>query len=148
MVNIEVQCNYMWPDLRKGVFHTHPIVQNWKIINLLSNDIWSWNFLQPLTYVGTFCLPNFKSIALSNLTLRIVKVGKLDVCGRPLFANPVTYIQWSCESLYKLLCIEVWLLIIFLAKLLVTNTLGSLYMCIMLLMYKIFIRGKSQTSSL
>ena len=30
-------------------------------------------------------------MAVFNLKLLIVKVGKLDVCGRPLFANPVTY---------------------------------------------------------
>ena len=38
-------------------------------------------FLHLLIYVGTHCYPN----------LLIVKVGKLHVCRRLLFANPVTY---------------------------------------------------------
>ena len=28
----------------------------------------------------------------SNLKLWIIKVGKLDVCGRPLYVNPVTFV--------------------------------------------------------
>ena len=74
----------LWPDSRKGVFHTHPISWTCGTITLLSEDMWSWNFLQPITYVGTSCLPNFKSSAFTNLKLEIVKVSKLDVCGRPL----------------------------------------------------------------
>jgi len=31
-------------------------------------------------------------MAVFNLTLLIDKVGKLDVCGRPLFANLVTFV--------------------------------------------------------
>ena len=42
------------------------------------------------THVNTHCCPNFKPTAVFNLKLLIVKVGKLDVCGRPLFANLVT----------------------------------------------------------
>ena len=45
-----------------------------------------------LQYVGTHCCPNFKAMAVFNLKLLITKVDKLDVCGRPLFANPVTNI--------------------------------------------------------
>jgi len=86
---------YLWPDLRKGVFHTHAILVTWKTVTWLSNNKWSWNFFQPLSYVGTFCWPNFKSVACANLKLWIVKVGKLDVCGRPLFANPVTNYEAS-----------------------------------------------------
>ena len=80
----------MWPYLWKGVFHAYPISWTCRTITLLSKDVWSWNFLQPLTYVGASCLPYFKSIAFTNLELKIVKVSSLDVCERPLFANPVT----------------------------------------------------------
>ena len=53
------------------------------------NDKWSWNYLQSLSYVDTFSWPNFKSVyvACTNLKLWIIKVGKVDVWGRPLFAN-------------------------------------------------------------
>ena len=96
---------HMWPDLRKGVFHTHAILETWKTVTWLSNNKWSWNFFQPFSYVGTFCWPNFKSVACANLKLWIVKVGKLDVCGRPLFANPVTY--WlAVTKITKLYCLE------------------------------------------
>jgi len=44
-----------------------------------------------LTYVSTHCCPNFNALAVSNLKLWISKISKLDVCGRPLFANPVTF---------------------------------------------------------
>jgi len=81
----------MWPDLRKGVFHTHPVLWVWKTITGLSKMIWSWNFLQPLSYVSASCWSNFKLIAFTNWRLWIIKVSNLDVCGRPLFANPVTY---------------------------------------------------------
>ena len=76
---------------KRGLPHTSNSL-NLEDHNLAIADKWSWNFLQSLSYVGTFCWPNFKSVACTNLKLWIVKVGKLDVCGRPLFANPVTYI--------------------------------------------------------
>ena len=50
------------------------------------------------TYVCTHCCPNFKGIAASNVKLLIVNVGKLVVCGRPLFANPVYYVAESKEK--------------------------------------------------
>jgi len=62
--------------------------------------------LSPTTlhYVGDSCWPYFKSIAFTNLKLQIVKVGKLDVCGRPLFANLVAnviyYDQSHCNGFY------------------------------------------------
>ena len=73
-------------DLWKGAFHMHPIWWTWKTIKSLLKYIWNWNFSQPLSYVGAFCWPNFKSIAFTNLKLQLVKV---DVHGRPIFANPV-----------------------------------------------------------
>ena len=35
----------------------------------------------------------FKGMAVFNLKLLIVKVGKLEACGRPLFTNPVTNVD-------------------------------------------------------
>jgi len=49
--------------------------------------------LHDLTYVGTHFCPNFKLMAVFNLKLWIVKVGELDVWGRPLFANQVTILH-------------------------------------------------------
>ena len=34
-----------------------------------------------------------------NIKLWSLKVRKLDVCGRPLFANPVTYIEPASNAL-------------------------------------------------
>ena len=36
-------------------------------------------------------------VAFTNRMLQIVKVGKLDVCGRPLFTNLVTYFAVTTE---------------------------------------------------
>ena len=32
------------------------------------NNKWSWIFFQPLSYVSTFCLPNFKSVPCTSLS--------------------------------------------------------------------------------
>ena len=86
----------MWPDLRKRVLHT------WMSNSMNFEDnfvikrhhIWNWNFLQPLNCVGASCWTNFKSTAFTKFKLlQIVEVGNLDVCGRPIFANLVTY-RW------------------------------------------------------
>ena len=42
---------------------------------------------------------NFKTVVQSQVELQCCKVEKLDASIRPLFANPVTFIQ-SQESLY------------------------------------------------
>jgi len=65
-------------------------IQMWKAITLISKDLRGWNLLELSTYIGASSWPKFKSVALTNLELQIVKVVKLDVCGWPLFANPVT----------------------------------------------------------
>ena len=36
-------------------------------------------------------IPSFKAVGLLEAELHILKVEKLDVCIRPLFANSVTY---------------------------------------------------------
>ena len=39
--------------------------------------------------------PNFKAVGPTEAELHILKVEKLDVCRRPLFANLVTYILYT-----------------------------------------------------
>jgi len=69
-------------------------------------------FLYLLTYVGTHWCPTFNAMAVFNLKLWIVNVGKLDVCGRSLFTNPVTFMQ--CTKLpYVTINVEIWLLVWF-----------------------------------
>ena len=55
-----------------------------------------------LQYVGSHCYPNFTGMAVFNLKLLTVKVGKLDECGRPLFTNPVTYDQFFFQNILKI----------------------------------------------
>ena len=52
---------------------------------------WIWNFHTMFYFVVAYFKLNFNSIAHSDGKLWIVKLWKLDVCGRLLFANPVTY---------------------------------------------------------
>ena len=50
---------------------------------------------------------NFKAVAQLQAELHLLKVEKLDVCIRLLFANPVTYLQASLSYIYcdtKFLC--------------------------------------------
>ena len=37
-------------------------------------------------------LPNFKAVGQTQAELHVLKVEKLDVCTRPLFANSVIYV--------------------------------------------------------
>jgi len=78
----------MWPDLRKGVFHINPIPWTWRTI---TQYLQTWKFSHLLSYVGTHYCPNFMAMDVFNLKLWIIQVGKLDVHGRPLSTNPVTY---------------------------------------------------------
>jgi len=75
----------------KGLPHTSRYKFAWKTITWLSRHMMlklSPAFSNyPSTYVGASCRTNFESGALTNLTLWTVKVGKLDVCRRPLFTN-------------------------------------------------------------
>ena len=41
--------------------------------------------------IGKSCHKNFKAVVYLQAELHLLKVEKLDVCIRPLFANPVTY---------------------------------------------------------
>jgi len=46
---------------------------------------------ETITASINLCWYSLKGMAVFSLMLLIVNVGKLDVCGRPLFANLVTY---------------------------------------------------------
>jgi len=55
--------------------------------------------------VVAYFKPNFSSIAHSDKKLWIVKVWKLDVCGRPFFANPIAnrvYVLQGLETRMKI----------------------------------------------
>ena len=78
--------------VKRGLPHTSNSL-NLMTITLLERKVDICNFFHPLSSVITHFGLNFKPIALHNLWLRIIEVGKLDVCGRPLFTNPVTFFQ-------------------------------------------------------
>ena len=87
----QLSLHNMWPDLRKGVFHTHPLSWLWRTITWCSYKLQTWNFHHVLHYVSSLHCKNFKTIAVITLKLQIAEVGIFNVCWRPLFANPVTY---------------------------------------------------------
>jgi len=72
--------------LRKGVFHTHLFLWTWRAVTQVSKYIQIWKFSTFLHHR----FPKFKAFGVFNLKLWIIKVVKLDVCGRPLIANRVT----------------------------------------------------------
>ena len=47
-------------------------------------------------------LPNYKAVEQTHAELYSFKVEKLDACIRPLFANPVTYID-TCIVYFRVL---------------------------------------------
>ena len=53
-------------------------------------------------------LPNFKAVGPIETELHILKVEKLDVCIRPLFANLVTYINTCVFYGQSLVAIATW----------------------------------------
>ena len=44
-----------------------------------------------------FLLPNFRAVGQTQAELRILKVEKLDAYTKPLFTNPVTYIDTAVQ---------------------------------------------------
>jgi len=64
-------------DLRKGVLLHPSNSMNLEDRNLLIKR--HTKLKVSLSYVGATCQSSFKSIAFTNLKLRIIKVGKLDV---------------------------------------------------------------------
>ena len=52
-----------------------------------------------LSYHCTNRTENYSLIAHLQMKLRLVEVGKLDACIRPLFANSVTYLKGQCVNI-------------------------------------------------
>ena len=75
---------------KRGLPHTSNSM-NLEDHNLVFKAHTNLKFSPSINYVGSHYSPNFKPITYCNLKLLIIKVSILDVCGRPLFANPVTY---------------------------------------------------------
>ena len=80
--------NIMWPDLRKGVFHTHPIYQLWQFATSDCYKPLMWNLISRKHQHSFIAGKSFNFIRLLIAKLRLLN---LDVCGRPPFANLVTY---------------------------------------------------------
>ena len=77
----------------KGVLYTHPIFSNFKEVQL--SFCWTYSFeilVAVHSYHCTNSTENFSLIACLQMKLCLIKVGKLDECIRPLFANSVTYV--------------------------------------------------------
>ena len=90
----------MWPDLRKGVFRTHTIYQLWQSIPSDWKQLSSWNLESSEYQHRLIDVEYFRFVCALNPKLHSSKFIELDVCGRPLFANPVTYMyerqEWGC----------------------------------------------------
>ena len=70
-----------------------PLLQLWETITSCRDKVGVWNFYHALYSVSTLHWENFESKAFACIKLWIGKVGSFDACGRPLFANPVTYVS-------------------------------------------------------
>jgi len=88
----------LWPDLRKGVFHTHPIYQLRRFITLDWYKLLTWNLVSTKCQHGLMIGGSFSSICHSKTKLWHSKCRELDVCGRLLFANSVTIGKQKMET--------------------------------------------------
>jgi len=73
----------------------------WKSTSNFLNLKLNWNLTSAIKlcmHVGASCWPNFNSIAFANLKLQN-DIVDMDVCGRPLFINPVTYLNFGISIL-------------------------------------------------
>ena len=79
----------------KGLPHTSNFL-SFKDHNLMFkySTIETWNLHHVLCYVSILNSRICRSIPFNNLNLWIVEACKSDVCGTPLFANLVTYIEY------------------------------------------------------
>jgi len=85
----------MWLDLQKGVFHTHPFYQLRWFVTSDWQKLLTWNLVSRKHQHRLMTGASFRFICLLITKLWSLKFNKLDVCGRPLFANPVT----NCKCL-------------------------------------------------
>ena len=79
---------------KRGLPHTSSFWL-WKTITWCSIKVQVWNFHQFLHYASGLNCTISRSIAFKHLKLWIMEACKSDVCGRPLFANPVTIAAWN-----------------------------------------------------
>ena len=91
---------HMWPNLRKGVLYTHPNVWLYGCVTQLLLYLQLWNLVAGLSCHCANSTENFSVVACLQMKLWLVKVGKLDACIRPLFANSVTYVQYYIIVLF------------------------------------------------
>ena len=94
LLYIIIYLPYMWPDLRKPGFHTHPILWLWQIITYRGNILKPCNFKMLLLQVIRIAPRNFSLLVYCE-KLWSAKVKKRDVCGS---LNPVTYWESSVDE--------------------------------------------------
>jgi len=83
----------MWPDLRKGVFHTHSFYQLRRFVTSDWQKLLTWNLVSGKHQHRLMTGESFRFICLLITKLWSLKFNKLDVCGRPLFTNPVIFVD-------------------------------------------------------
>ena len=96
--NTAITTWYLWPDLRKGAFHTHPIHQIWQSITSDWKQPFPWNLNSSEYQHRSIDVENFSFVCALKPKLQSSKFIELDVCGRPLFANPVTFANFKLEN--------------------------------------------------
>ena len=79
---------YLWPDLTKPGFHTHPI---WRFITLSGSMALVSNFHLLLFEHGTILCENSRPIASSDVKLYLLEVQEFDVYGSLVLSNSVAY---------------------------------------------------------
>ena len=88
----------MWPDLQKGVFRTHPIYQLWWLITFEWKRLLTWNLVKSEHQHSLVDGKSFRLMCFLSTELWFSEFIELDVCGRPLFANPFTYHEVLLQS--------------------------------------------------
>ena len=89
-----IQCQehtYMWPDMGKRAYFTHPILYIWRSTKTRANSIQIWNFQRWQRNSSSTIPESFTSISYSKEILWVTKVEKLYVWTMHVFAKPVTY---------------------------------------------------------
>jgi len=86
----------MWSDLRKGVFHTHTIYQLQQFITSDPKELLPRNLVSNENQDKCTDGENFRPVWHLNAKLWSSNFKELDVCGRPLFANPVYCVAIVC----------------------------------------------------
>ena len=85
---------YVTGFVKKGLPHTHPICQLWQLITSDWKELLPWYLGSGGHHYSWIHGEIFRLICYLNTELWSPTFTELDVCGRPLFANPVTYIDY------------------------------------------------------